>query len=118
VTFALPCLLALTLLVCGVVAAVPAVVVERSPRQRPLGPLAADAERLRIVQGPGDRWYVNGVSVSRSDLRHRLAGGGGAREVRYLPSAALPMLTVTESLHWLRQGNKGPVMLELLPPPR
>jgi len=118
VTFALPCLLGLTLLVCGVVASVPAVVAERSPRQRSLGPVAADAERLRIVQGPGDRWYVNGVPVSRVTLSNRLAGGGGAREVRYLPSAALPMATVTESLRWLRQGNRGAVMLELLPPPR
>ncbi len=117
-SFALPCLVGLTLLLCGVVASVPAVVAERSPRQRPLGPVAADAERLRIVQGPGDRWYVNGVPVGRVALRQRLAGGASPREVRYLPSAALPMATVTESLRWLRQGNRGPVMLELLPPPR
>jgi hypothetical protein len=118
VNFALPCLVGLTLLVCGLVASVPAVVTERSPRQRPQGPATADAERLRVVLGPGDRWYVNGAPVSRAALRDRLTGGGGAREVRFLPSAALPMATVSESLRWLRQGNRGPVMLELLPPPR
>jgi hypothetical protein len=117
-TFVLPGLVGLTLLVCGVVASVPAVVTERAPRQRPQGPVGADAERLRIVQGPGDRWYVNGVPVSRATLRIRLAGGDEPREVRYLPSAALPMATVSESLRWLREGNRGAVMLELLPPPR
>ncbi len=116
-TFALPCLLGLTLLVCGMVASLPAVVSERTPRQRPQGPVAAGDERLRVVQGPGDRWYVNGVPVSRATLRNRLAGGEEAREVRYLPSAALPMATVSASLRWLRQGNRGAVMLELPPPP-
>lgn len=117
-SFALPSLVGLTLLVCGVVASVPAVVAERSPRQRPLGPVVAGAERLRIVEGPGDRWYLNGVPVSRATLRNRLARGDEAREVRYLPSAALPMATVSRSLRWLREGNRGAVMLELLPPPR
>lgn len=116
-SLALPCLVGLTLLVCGVVAAVPAIVVERTPRPRPFSPGSAGAERLRIVQGPGDRWYANGASLSRTALTARLAQGGAGREVRYLPSAALPVAEVTGSLRWLRQRNRGPVLLEL-PPPR
>ncbi len=110
---ALPSLVGLTLLLCGVVAAVPALVAERTPRQRPLEAVVADAERLRIVQGPGDRWYVNGTSMGRAALGERLGRGGAGKEVRFLPSAALPMATVTDSLRWLRARNTGPVMLEL-----
>jgi hypothetical protein len=118
VSLALSCLVGLTLLLSGVVAAVPSIVIERTPRPRPLHPDSGVSERLRIVEGPGDRWFVNGTAVSRSALTARLARGDALREVRYLPSAALTMAGVTESLTWLRQRNSGPVMLELLPPAR
>jgi hypothetical protein len=117
-TLALPCLVALTLLLCGVVAAVPEVVSTRSPRQRPQAAAPLEAERLRIVQGPEDRWYVNGAGLSRAALGERLGRGAVPREVRYLPSASLPMATVAASLRWLRERSDGPVMLELPPPPR
>jgi hypothetical protein len=118
VSLALSCLVGLTLLVSGVVAAVPAIVAERTPRPLPRDLRSAFAERVRIVEGPGDRWYVNGSPLSRPALTARLARSGGAREVRYLPSAALSMAGVSESLRWLRQRNAGPVLLELLPQPR
>lgn len=113
---ALPSLVALTLVVAGAVAAVPAVVVERVPRQRPLPSVPVDAETLRLVQAPGDRWYLNGSPIARAALAERLARRSPARQVRFLPSAALPMATVASSLQWLRQRTVGPVSLELPPP--
>jgi hypothetical protein len=101
---ALPSLVALTLVVAGAVAAVPAVVVERLPRQRPLPSV------------PGDRWYLNGSPIPRAALAERLGRRSPARQVRFLPSAALPMATVASSLRWLRQRTLGPVSLELPPP--
>ena len=113
----LPALVALTLLVTGAVAAVPAVVVERPPRQRPLPPLPARAEVLRVVQAPAQRWFLNGAPIDRAVLAQRLARRPGRRQVRFLPSAALPMATVAASLRWLRQHTAGPVSVELPPPP-
>lgn len=113
----LPALVALTLLVCGAVAAVPAVVVERHPRQRPLPPLLVGAEVLRVVQAPAQRWFLNGAPIDRAVLAQRLSRRPGQRQVRFLPSAALPLATVAESLQWLRQHTAGPVSLELPPTP-
>lgn len=110
-------LVALTLLVSGAVAMVPAVVVERHPRQRALPPLPPQAEVLRVVRAPAERWFLNGVPISPSDLARRLGRRPGGRQVRFLPSAALPMATVAASLHWLRRHAAGPVSLELPPPP-
>ena len=117
-SLALSCLVGLTLLVGGVTAALPLVVREREPRQRSQVALPAGAERLRLVQAPGDRWFLNGTPISRQALAERLQGGGAARELRYLPSAALPMGTVKASLDWLRQLGESAVLLELLPPAR
>ena len=112
----LPWFVALTLVVTGAVAALPEVVAERQPRQRPFPSLPVDAELLRIVQAPGDRWYLNGAPIARSQLAERLGRGARRRQVRFLPSAALPMATVGASLRWLRHKTPGAVALELLPP--
>lgn len=112
----MPTLVALTLLVSGAVAAVPAVVVERHPRQRALPPLPPQAEVLRVVQAPAERWFLNGAPIERGVLAQRLARRPGRRQVRFLPSAALPIATVAASLRWLRQQSVGPVSLELPPP--
>ncbi len=118
-TLALPSLVGLTVVVAGAVAAVPAVVVERVPRQRPLPAVSAAGETLRVVQAPGERWYLNGTPIARASLAERLGGrlGGRPRQVRFLPSAALPIATVSDSLRWLRRSAVGPVSLELPPPP-
>jgi hypothetical protein len=117
-TLALPSLVALTLLVLGAVAAVPLIVAEPVVRQRAPQPRSPQAERLRIVEGPGDRWYVNGVPIGRETLRDRLRRQSVPPELRFLPSAALPAGRVAESLRWLRRHSRGPVGLELLPEPR
>lgn len=114
-TLALPSLVGLTVVVAGAVAAVPAVVVERVPRQRPLPAVSAAGETLRVVQAPGERWYLNGTPIARASLAEQL--GGRPRQVRFLPSAALPIATVSDSLRWLRRSTVGPVSLELPPPP-
>jgi hypothetical protein len=117
VSLALVCLVGLTLLVGGVTATVPLVLREREPQQRNRPELPPSAERLRIVQAPGDRWFINGEPISRQALAERLQRPP-ARELRYLPSAALPMGTVNDSLAWLRQLGAHAVLLELLPPAR
>ncbi len=114
-TLALPSLVGLTVLVAGVVAVVPAVVVERVPRQRPLPAVPADTETLRVVQAPGERWFLNGTPIPRATLAERL--GRRPWRVRFLPSAALPIATVSDSLRWLRRSTVGPVSLELPPLP-
>jgi hypothetical protein len=118
VNLALCCLVGLTMLIGGITAAVPVVVREREPQQRNRAPLPAEAERLRLVQAPGDRWFLNGEPISRPALAERLQRSPAAKELRYLPSAALPMGTVTSSLGWLRQLGDHAVLLELLPPAR
>ena len=115
---ALPSLVALTLVILGAVAAVPAIVEERLPRQRPPQPRLPEAEVLRLVEGPGDRWYLNGVPIRRAVLRDRLRRSVVAPELRFLPSSALTTGRVAASLQWLRQHSRGPVGLELLPRPR
>jgi hypothetical protein len=111
----LPCLVALTLLLCGAVAALPTVVRDRPPQPRPLPAATAGAERLRIVLGPGQRWYLNGEPIPQAALAARLARSTTPPELRFLPSASLPMAAVGESLGWLRRQNRGPVLLELPP---
>lgn len=117
-SFALSCLVALTLLVGGVTATLPGVVREREPRQRPRTALPAGAELVRLVQTPGDRWFINGEPIGRQALADRLRRRPAARELRYLPSAALPMGMVSSSLAWLRRLGEHTVLLELLPPSR
>lgn len=115
---ALSCLAGLTVLIGGITAAVPVMLREREPQQRNRAALPAEAERLRLVQAPGDRWFLNGEPIGRSTLAERLQRSPRAKELRYLPSAALPMGTVTSSLAWLRQHGDHAVLLELLPPMR
>jgi len=115
-TLALQCLVGLTLLVGGAVAALPDLWHARTPRHRPMQNGAA-ATPLWIVQGPPDRWFVNGEPMSRSGvaalLRGPSRGTGGGSEVRFLPSAALSLGEVSGSLAWLRGLNAGPVVLGL-----
>jgi len=115
-TLALQCLVGLTLLVGGVVAALPDLWHARTPQHRPMQPAAA-ATTLWIVQGPPDRWFVNGEPMTRSGIAALLRGpgrgAGGSTEVRFLPSAALNLGEVSGSLAWLRSQTPGPVVLGL-----
>jgi hypothetical protein len=68
----LPCLVGLTLLLCGSVASLADLVRERQPRARSVDAVTLTPP-LWIVHGPGDRWYVNGEPVYRSRLAGVLA---------------------------------------------
>ena len=116
-TLMLQSLVALCLLTCGAVAAVPVLV------DRPK-PVAADAEAtmaeagesLRVVEAPGGRWFLNGDPIGRLALADLLRQQGAAQPVRYLPSAALPVGQVARSLAWLRRSGAAAAMLTI--PPR
>lgn len=115
-TLALQCLVGLNLLVAGAVAALPDLWHTRTPQHRPMQS-GAEATPLWIVQGPPDRWFVNGEPMARSGVAALLRGHrhrtGGGSEVRFLPSAALSLGEVSGSLAWLRGLNRGPVVLGL-----
>jgi hypothetical protein len=115
---ALPSLVALTLVVLGSVAAMPAIVRDPVPRPRPPQPRSPQAEVLRLVEAPGDRWFLNGRPIRRAVLYDLLRRQAVAPELRFLPSAALSTARVADSLRWLRRHSRGPVGFELLPGPR
>lgn len=113
-TLALQCLVGLTLLVCGAVAAVPEIWPARTPQARP-SISAGGAPPLWIVRSAGDRWYLNGDAIPRSRLASLLRSHPEASDIRFLPSAALSLGDVAESLGWLRSLSSDPVVLELAP---
>jgi len=114
-TLAFPCMLGLTLLVCGAVAALPAIVRERIPQQRPLASVQVGAS-LWVVEAPGPRWYLGGQPIESVRLAALVRREGDRAAVHYLPSAALPIGEMASSLRWLRSLGSGPVLLELPPP--
>jgi hypothetical protein len=111
-SLALSALVALTPLVCGAVAAVPAVVMERAPQPRDQA-LVREGEAVWIVRGPGDHWYLNGEAITRGAIASLLQGESAPGEIRFLPSGALPLGEVTDALAWLRELSAAPVVLEL-----
>ncbi len=112
-TYALPALVALTLLVCGAVASLPLLVTRTVPKSQP--PLAAEplGSPHWIVEAPGDRWFVDGSPISRLDLANRLRLDGEQGLQHFLPSASLSMGEVKRSLQWLRSISRHPVLLDL-----
>ena len=111
--YAVPSLVALTLLVCGAVASLPLLVTRTVPKSQP--PLAASplGNPHWIVEAPGDRWFVDGDPISRLDLANRLRLDGEQRLQHFLPSASLSMGEVKRSLQWLRSLSPNPVLLNL-----
>jgi len=111
--YAVPSLVALTLLVCGAVASLPLVVTRTLPKSQP--PLAASplSSHHWIVEAPGDRWFVDGDPISRADLANRLRLDGEQGLQHFLPSASLSMGEVKRSLQWLRSLSPNPVLLAL-----
>ncbi len=116
-SLALQCLVALSLLVCGAVAALPEIARDRSPRPRPLSSVTG-AVSLWLVQAPDQHWYLGGQAIESGRLAALLRHEGSRAAVHYLPSAALPLGEISSSLRWLRSLGSGPVLLELPPPPR
>jgi hypothetical protein len=112
-SYAVPSLVALTLMVCGAVASLPLLVTKTVPKSQP--PFAAEnlGSPHWIVEAPGDRWFVDGDPISRSDLAHRLRLDGEQGLQHFLPSASLSMGEVKRSLQWLRSLSPHPVLLDL-----
>ncbi len=112
-SFAVPSLVALTLLVCGAVVAVPGLVAVRVPRAQPSLDGSPTGHGHWIVLAPGDHWFIDGDPISRLDLANRLKMDGSQRLQHFLPSAALPMGEVKRSLQWLRGLSPHPVVLDM-----
>ncbi|MCX5954168.1 MAG: hypothetical protein NTZ40_11905 [Cyanobacteria bacterium] len=112
-SYAVPSLVALTLLVCGAVASLPLVVTRTVPKSQP--PLTAEplGNPHWIVEAPGDRWFVDGAPISRLDLANRLRLDADQGLQHFLPSASLSMGEVKRSLQWLRSLSPHPVLLDL-----
>ncbi|MEI8251374.1 MAG: hypothetical protein WCF98_09420 [Synechococcus sp. ELA057] len=104
-------LTALTLVVCGGVAWLPAVIRPVLPRALTLPP-ANGARELWVVQAPQERWFLNGRAVSGRQLLSQLQRGGRGSRIHLLPSAALSVEEVHQGLRRLRQGG-ATVDLEL-----
>jgi len=75
-SYVIPSLVALTLLVCGAVSSLPLLVTRTVPKSQPT--LAAEplGSPNWIVEAPGHRWFVDGAPISRLDLANRLPLGG------------------------------------------
>lgn len=110
---ALQCLVGLTLLVAGATAALPALWLGGEPQSRPAPPAPGAATSLWVVRGAAQRWFVNGEPISPAALARLLEQGRSRTQVRFLPSSALPMEVVGQSLRWLRRHNGPAVVLEL-----
>ncbi len=111
-SYALPCLVGLTLLLCGSVASLADLVRERQPRVRATAATTLTSP-LWIVRGPGDRWFLNGEPVYRSRLAGVLAAQPATAEIHFLPSSRLPAAEVARSLAQLRSLSPRPVALAL-----
>jgi hypothetical protein len=107
-------LVTITLLTCGAVAALP-VVVDRPEPVAADGEasLAVAGESLRVVEAPSGRWFLNGDPIGRGALADLLRQQGASQPVRYLPSAALGVGQVADSLTWLRRSGAPAAVLAI-----
>ena len=113
-TLMLQSLVALTLLTCGAVAAVPVLVDRPEPVPADAdASLAGAGESLRVVEAPGGRWFLNGDPIGRGALADLLRQQGATQPVRYLPSAALGVGHVAHSLAWLRRSGAVAAVLAI-----
>ena len=116
-TLALQCLVGLTLVVGGAIAALPDLMQQRQPRSLP--PVAlTSGEPLWVVQGGDEHWFINGIPLDTTAMAQVLRHQTLANDIRFLPSAALSLGQVTSSLAWLRRQSTHPVALELSGSPR
>ena len=107
-------LTALTLLLCGAIAALPAIVRPVQPRALPP---ASAARAVWVVQAPQQRWFLNGTAIAGLQLLSWLQKNGRGVHIHLLPSGALSIEDVHQGLRWLRQGG-ATVELELPEPGR
>ncbi len=108
-------LLAASLAVLTAVAALPALLLATpSPRPRPPASLAVAASPLQLVRTGRGLWFVNGQPIAEPSLArllHQQRRSGA--DIRFLPSAQLPVAHVGASLAWLRRQAGRPVALDL-----
>jgi hypothetical protein len=112
VTYAIPSLVGVILLLCGSVAALADLARDRQPMVRPQA-AQAFASVLWVVQAGDGRWFVNGEPVSGSRLPRVLEAQPSRAEIRFLPAATLPLGQVARSLAQLRSISTRPVALAL-----
>jgi hypothetical protein len=105
-------LVGLTLMVCGAVATLPAVVRERIPRPQPVA-AGLPPQEVWIVRGPQERWFVDGRPLSGPTLGALLRRQPPGTQLHLLPAAGLSSAEVAASLRWLRGLRGDPVRLEL-----
>jgi hypothetical protein len=114
-TLAYPSLWILVLLVTGSVVAMPMAMRDTTPVLAPSREMTSGAgeERLWLVESLQGRWFINGRSLSRLELEKLLQLRPHQLQIYYLPSDALPIDRVSQSLRWLRHHTPGTVTLEL-----
>lgn len=113
-TLALQSLVAITLLLSGVVAAVPDLWQRRQPRLQapPAGPVAV-APPLWIVHSAPGRWFLDGEPMASAPLAARLQRHRSDQPVHLLVSSRLNVADTARALRWLRRLTPAPVLLEL-----
>lgn len=111
-SLALQSLVALTLIICGAVGAMPLVVGRPEPVLNERNASASTAsDSLWVVESPGGRWFLHGEPIGRDALGTLLRQQSPSPLVHYLPSASLPVGHVARSLTWLRRsGGDGAVL--------
>ena len=104
----------LTLLTLTGVALLPVALSQQEPRARSGAPEGTQPPWFLVRSGTG-LWFRNGEPISEANLALQLGTDGRHGGVRFLPSDALSLQSVSASLAWLRQNSRQPVRLELLP---
>ncbi|MEB3265397.1 MAG: hypothetical protein VKN13_02155 [Cyanobacteriota bacterium] len=108
----LPVLVSLTLMVCAAVAMVPDIVRDRRPRLPP--PQARSlSQAVWLVRAPGDRWLIDGQTLSSDRLAVLLARQPRGTSLHVLVSSRLTAAEVSEAMGWLRRQRGQAVRLEL-----
>lgn len=115
-SLALQSLVMMVLLACGAVVVIPSLLLQPKPRLSPsLRQGVLRGPGLWLVENPQGQWFLHGDPLSRGDLTKVVRDLGRQQIIHYLPSDALPLANVSNSLRWLRSLAPGSVVLELPP---
>ena len=112
-TLAFQSLVMVVLVVCGSVAVIPLRLLSPEPSLSPALRSGLRQPGLWVVESINGQWFVNGAFHTKADLVALLKGQGQTQMIHYLPSDALPLQSVTTSLHWLRSLAPKAVVLGL-----